>query len=111
MNNIFLTEINTAEEAVEKMISRGILTSAGDINCCIIAADIEEILGDEDLQGKLLCNKDIQELRKISSSKKEEVLDEIRSRGTTSWNLGRAYLPRWDFSKQEFEEALEKRFA
>ena len=109
--NIFLENITTADEAVEKLLSRGIMTSDGQIDCNIIADDIEEILGDEDLQKKLLDVKDIQELSKIASSKKEEVLDEIRSRGTTSWNLGRGYLPRWDINKKDFERALEKKFS
>ena len=61
--NIFLQEIKTADEAVEKMIGRGILTSAGDIDCCVIAADLEEILDSEDLQKKLLYPKDIEELK------------------------------------------------
>ena len=109
--NIFLENIKTAEEAVEKMLSRGTLTSDGYIDCCVIAADLEEILDNEDLQNKLLNTKDIQELRGISSSKKEEVLEEIRGKGLTSWNLGRAYLPRWDITKDDFERALEKKFA
>lgn len=109
--NIFLENITTADEAVEKMLNRGILTPDGSIDCCVIAADLEELLRDEDLQEKLLDVRDIQELNKISSSKKEEVLEEIRGKGTTSWNLGRGYLPRWDFSRKDFEEALERRFS
>ena len=109
--NIFTEEIKTADEAVEKLLSRGIMTSDGKMDCCVIAADLEEILRDEDLQEKLLDVRDIQELNKVSSSKKEEVLQEIRGKGITSWNLGRGYLPRWDISKTEFEQALERRFA
>ena len=109
--NIFIENIKTADEAVEKLINRGILTSDGMIDCCTIAADIEEILNNEDLQKRILDNKDIQELRKIPSSKKEEVLEEVRGVGITSWNLGRGYLPRWDFTKKEFEQALERKFA
>ena len=109
--NIFTETIKTADEAVEKLISRGILTPAGDIDCCVIAAELKEILDNEDLQKRLLDNKDIQELRKIPSSKKEEVLEEVRGVGITSWNLGRGYLPRWDITKKDFERALEKRFA
>ena len=109
--NIFVEDIKTADEAVEKMINRGILTSDGRINCETIADDINEILNSEDLQNKLLGVKDIQELSKMSSSKKEEVLEEVRGKGITSWNLGRAYLPRWDITKKEFERALERRFS
>lgn len=109
--NIFIENVRTAEEAVEKLLSRGIMTSDGKINCCVIAAELKEILDNEDLQNKILDTKDIQELRNISSSKKEEVLQEIRDAGVTSWNIGRGYLPRWDFSRKEFEEALEKRFS
>lgn len=109
--NIFTEDVRTADEAVEKMISRGILTSDGMVNCCVIAADIEEILCNENLQKELLYPKDIEELKKVPTSKKEQVLQEIRDAGVTSWNLGRGYLPRWDITKQEFEEALEKRFS
>lgn len=109
--NIFLEKINTAEEAVEKLTVRGILTPDGQIDCETIADDIKEILDNEDLQKELLYPEDIAELKKVSSSKKEEVLQEIRDAGVTSWNLGRGYLPRWDITKRDFEQALEKRFA
>lgn len=109
--NIFTEEVRTADEAVEKLLSRGIMTSEGKIDCRIIAADIEEILNNEDLQNKILYPEDVGFLRKVPTSKKEEVLQEIRDAGVTSWNLGRGYLPRWYINKQDFERALEKRFA
>lgn len=109
--NIFIENVKTAEEAVEKLAVRGILTSDGDIDCKVIADDIEEIICNENLQKELLYQKDIEELKNIPDSKKEQVLQEIRDVGITSWNLGRGYLPRWDFSRKEFEEALEKRFS
>ena len=109
--NIFFQEIKTADEAVEKLLSRGIMTSDGQIDCNIIADDISEILNNEDLQNKLLYPKDIEGLKNIPASKKEQVLQEIRGVGITSWNLGRGYLPRWDITKADFEQALEKRFA
>lgn len=109
--NIFTEEVRTAEEAVEKLLSRGIMTSDGKMDCCVIAADLEEILNNEDLQKRLLDSKDIQELQKVPASKKEQVLEEVRGKGVIPWNLGRGYLPRWDFTIREFEEALEKRFA
>ena len=109
--NIFLENITTADEAVEKMLNRGILTSDGDIDCKVIADDIEEIICNENLQKELLYQKDIEELKNTPASKKEQVLQERREVGITSWNLGRGYLPRWDFTKKEFEEALEKKFS
>ena len=90
--NIFIENIKTAEEAVNKLSDRGILTSDGQIDCCTIAADIEE-------------------LKNTPASKKEQVLQEIREVGITSWNLGRGYLPRWDINKKDFERALEKKFS
>ena len=109
--NIFLENITTADEAVEKLTLRGILTPDGRINCETIADDINEILNSEDLQNKLLYPEDIEELRKVPASRKEQVLQEIRDVGITSWNLGRGYLPRWDINKRDFERALEKRFS
>lgn len=109
--NIFLESVNTADEAVEKLVNRGILTSDGMFNCNNIAAELEEIFNNGDLQEKLLDTKDIQELQNTSPSRKEQVLQEIRDKGIISWNLGRAYLPRWDISKEDFEIALEKRFS
>lgn len=109
--NIFLENVTTADEAVEKLAVRGILTSDGMVNCCVIAADIEEILCNENLQKELLYPEDVEALKNIPVSKKEQVLQEIRAVGITSWNLGRGYLPRWDFTKRDFEEALEKRFS
>ena len=109
--NIFLENITTADEAVEKMLNRGILTSDGDIDCETIADDILEILNSEDLQKKILHPEDVEFLRNVPASKKEQVLQEIRDVGITSWNLGRGYLPRWDINKKDFERALERRFS